>query len=149
MNVRALFLVLLVAAFVTVTGCAQVQAKFNQDVQAATIPDVTAARDAAVAANDTDGAACWGDVIAYLNSLPTSAANQPAPQIVGVASALEATRTANIGQPLPVPPIPPQLHRDCAVVVLDAQNLAAKLGLSAAALGKGLPVAKMLIAAPK
>jgi len=135
-----------VAAF-SFTGCTSLQAKFDTQVQAATVPDVTAALSDAQAAADADGAACWADVLAYINALPTTVPAGSTPTINGVASAIEAARTVQLQPLATIPPISPQLHKDCAVVILDAQQTAAKLGLSAAALGKGVGAVKVLKAA--
>jgi hypothetical protein len=141
--------ILAFTALAFLAGCAQFQAKLSQDVQAASVPDLQAAVADAKAAGDADGAACWQDVLDYVQALPTSAAGAPAPTIAGVASALEAARIAatqaSVG--ISVPPIPHQLHKDCAVLIIDAQQLAAKLGISAGALSKGAGVAKLLRAA--
>jgi hypothetical protein len=61
-------------------------------VQAASVPDLQAAVADAKAAGDADGAACWQDVLSYVQSLPTSTAGAPEPTIAGVASAIEAAR---------------------------------------------------------
>lgn len=138
--VKIITLALVVAA----AGCAQVQAKFNQDVQAASVPDLQAAVADAKAAGDADGLACWNDVLSYVQALPTSSESAPLPTVAGVASGIEAARiaAAAAGKGIVIPPIPHQLEKDCAIVVIDAQKLAAQLGLSAAALSKGLPVLK-------
>lgn len=132
--------VALCTAFACMEGCSTVQAKFSQDVQAATVPDLQAAIADAKAANDQDGLDCWTDVLNYVEALPTSAASNPLPAISGVASGLEAARIGaqalNGASINVIPPIPPKLHKDCAVLVVDSQQLALKLGISAAALGK-------------
>jgi hypothetical protein len=148
MKHRTVILFSLAAAF-ALSGCAQFQAKIAQDVQAASVPDLQAAVADAKAAGDADGAACWQDVLNYVQALPTSSAGAPEPTIAGVASAIEAARIgvaqASIG--ISIPPIPHQLHKDCAVIVIDATQLAAKLGISAAALSKGVGAASVLKAA--
>jgi hypothetical protein len=133
------------------TGCSQIQAKLNTDVQAATVPDLQAAVADAKAAGDADGFACWTDVLNYVQALPTAGASTPAPQIAGVASGIEAARigAASLAQGVVIPPIPHQLHKDCAVLIIDAEQLAARLGISAAALGKGAGLAKEAAALQK
>ncbi len=145
---RRYLVIPLLMACVFHAGCSQIQAKINADVQAATIPDIQAALADAQAASDADGVACWTDVLAYINALPTTTAGAPVPSIKGVASGLEAARIAAAAAPVTIPPIPPQLHRDCAVLIVDFQETAAKLGLSAAALNKGVGAAKILNALP-
>jgi len=145
MKLHIIVKMLLLVSVACVAGCSQIQAKLNQDVQAASVPDLQAAVADAKAAGDADGAACWQDVLNYVQALPTSAASSVAPTVAGVASALEAARIAaaqtSVG--VSVPPIPAQLHRDCAVLIVDAQELAAKLGISAAALSRGAGLAKV------
>jgi hypothetical protein len=144
---RILSLIATVAICVCMSGClAQLQAKLNLDVQAATVPDLKAAIADAQAAGDADGLACWNDVLSYVQALPTTSASAPNPTVAGVASGIEAARiaAAQAGNVVALPPIPAQLHRDCAVVVLDAEQLAAKLGISAAAIVKGGGVVKVL-----
>jgi hypothetical protein len=120
-------------------GCGAIQAKINQDVQATTLPDAQAALADAQAAGDTDAAACYQDIIDFLNSLPTSGASSEPPKVVGLLSALEAGRVlAQAAQNGPqLPPIPPKLHKDCAVLIVDAQRTALTLGVDVAALSKG------------
>lgn len=146
MKLSIIVKMLVLSCLVAVAGCAQIQAKLNQDVQAASVPDLQAAVADAKAAGDKDGEACWNDVLAYVQALPTNAASAPLPTIAGVASGIEAARiaAAAAGKGVAIPPIPAQLHRDCAVVLVDAQQLAAKLGLSAAALSKGVGAVKVL-----
>jgi hypothetical protein len=121
-----------------IPACSQIQSKLNADIQAVTLPDLQAALASATASNDADGAACWSDMIDYVNALPTATTPNAIPQIKGIASALEASRNAANAQPIAIPPIPPKLHRDCAVVILDARELALKLGLTGAAALHGL-----------
>ena len=112
-------------------GCAAVQStnqKIAQDVQnivepikQATITDAQAALADAQAAGDQDGAACFQDIINFLNQQGSAP-----PQIAGVLSGMEVARTFK------APSLPPQLHKDCAVLVVDAQEMALKLGLTLA-----------------
>lgn len=141
---RKVFTLILIAALAAVSGCAAIQNKFNQDVQAATLPDVEAAVASATAAGDVDGAACWQDVADYIKALPTDQQGAAVPVILGVASGIEAARIAAqaASQGVVIPPIPAKLHKDCAVLVVDAQQLALKIGLNAAALKSGLGVVK-------
>lgn len=132
-----LFAILAVIAGLTLPGCAQVQAKFNADLQTVTVPDLQAAVASANAANDADGAACWSEILAYVNSLPTTAPGGAEPTVAGVASALEAARVARLQGPVTFPPIPHSLHKACAVVIVDAQSTLAKLGLKVGALSVG------------
>ena len=140
--VGVIFAIAYVLFLFALDGCSAVQAKLDTQVQAATVPDLQAAVADAQAANDQDGVDCWTQVLAYVQSLPTANATTAQPQIAGIASALEAGRIAS-NQPLPsFPPVPHSLHKACAVLVVDAQQLALKLGISAGALAKGAPIVK-------
>jgi hypothetical protein len=123
---------------VCLCGCAQLQTQVDTKVQQVVVPDLQAAYSAAVAANDADGAACWNDILQYVNQLPTTAPGGTTPTIAGVASALEAARIAQQGGPVLFPPIPHQLHKDCAVIVVDAQQVAAKFGIIVGASAAGV-----------
>ena len=134
---------LLILALAVLAGCTQIQAKLDTQVSAVTVPDLQAAIADAKAANDADGVDCWTQVLDYVQSLPVSSIGTPEPSIVGVASGIEAARTV-AAQPVPTfPPIPASLHKACAVLVVDSQELALKLGISAAALKTGLGVVKL------
>lgn len=123
---------LMAAATFLFTGCAQLQAtntKIAQDVQnivapvqQATLADAQAALARAQATGDTDVIPCYQDIVDVLSTPGTVSL----PPVVGVLSALEAART------LKPPSLPPKLHRDCAVLVVDAQEMAFKLGLTLA-----------------
>lgn len=136
-----LIAVFLVFLYVCMTGCAQVQAtnaKIAQDVQnivapiqQTTLEDAKAALAIANANGDTDGAACYADIVADLSA--QAAAGGPLP-IAGVLSALEAARTFKGVQ------IPAKTHRDCAVLVVDAQQMAIKLGIQLAPVVGGVKV---------
>lgn len=127
-----------------ISGCAQIQSKLDSDVQTLTVPDVQAALADAKAANNTDGIACWTDWLAYINSLPTNSSSTPLPKVIGAATIIEAASEASqaTGAPIAFPPIPHQLHKDCAVLIVDAQTVALKLGLGAQALTKGVGIVK-------
>jgi len=64
---------LLCLAVVCLSACSALQAKFDTQVQAVTVPDLQAALAQANAIGDTDGAACWTEVLNFVNSLPTAA----------------------------------------------------------------------------
>lgn len=131
---------LMVFAIATIAGCAQLGAvnqKIAQDVQdivapikATTLADAQAALATATAAGDTDAAPCYQDIVDVLSASATSSP----PAIVGILSALEAARTFK------APQIPAKLHKDCAVLVIDAQETAFKLGIAAAPVVGGLKV---------
>jgi hypothetical protein len=131
-----------VCVAMVLTGCSQLQAvnsKVAQDihdtivapVQQATLADAQAALAIANANGDTDAAACYADIVADLSA--QSAQGGPV-AIVGVLSALESARTFKGVQ------IPAKTHKDCAVLVVDAQKVAFQLGLSAASVVGGIKV---------
>jgi hypothetical protein len=95
--------------------------------------DLPAALAMARAANDTDAIACYSDLIAYAATLPTlNSATQP---ITGGFVLLEQARIlANNASAV----IPAQLHKDCAVLRIDALDLVNSFGLKAGALA--LPI---------
>jgi hypothetical protein len=141
---KHIFAIALLVGIAGIAGCAQIQSKLNQDVQTATVPDLQAAVAEAQAAGDQDGAACLTDVLNYVQALPSVSSSAPPVNVVGAASALEAARigAASLSTGFVIPPIPHQLHKDCAVLVIDAEQLAAKFGIGAAALAKGGGVLK-------
>lgn len=136
---KAALLALCFATVVALSGCATIGAanqKIAADVEqviapvkAATIADAQACVADANAAGDADGAACCQDIADYLSTQSTAA-----PQIVGVLSALEVARTFK------APTLPSKLHKDCAVLVVDAQGMALRLGLQLAPVAGGLKV---------
>lgn len=121
-------------------GCAAVQSanqQIAQDVhdivapiKQATLEDAQAALAIANANGDTDAAPCYQDIVDEL-SKPGSTG---VPAINGLLSTLEAARTFK------APTVPPKLHKDCAVLVIDAQQTAFKLGLRLAPVGGALKV---------
>lgn len=125
-----LSLIVAVIAIALLSGCAQLGAvnqKIAQDVESivapirqTTIEDAQAALAIAQAAGDTDAAPCYQDIIDDLSKQGTSV-----PSINGLLSALEAARTFK------APTVSPKTHKDCAVLVVDAQVVAFKLGIAA------------------
>jgi hypothetical protein len=71
------------AAVASLSGCGALQAKITQDVQTATVPDLQAAVAEAQAAGDQDGAACFTDVLNYVQALPSVSSAAPPVNIVG------------------------------------------------------------------
>jgi hypothetical protein len=143
-NFLAILIVVVViaCAYGSLTGCAQLQAingKVVQDihdtivapVQQATLADAQAALAIAKANGDDDAAACYADIADDL--IAQGAKGAPIP-IMGVLSALETARTFKGIS------IPPKTHKDCAVLVVDAQKVAFHLGLSAVPIVGGLKV---------
>jgi hypothetical protein len=105
------------------SGCSttlgkKVEADLFAPVQQATLADAQAALVIAQANNDAEGVQCYTDIVNYLqNKLPTL------PVVSGVLSVLEAARTFKGVS------VPEDIHRDCAVIVLDSQQTALRLGL--------------------
>lgn len=137
----SLALIVGIAGMAMMSGCSAIQAKIGADVQTTTLPDINAAIADAQDAGDLDAVACFTDIRDFINSLPNSVQPSKAPGVVGVLSAIEEGRLLAKSGPPTLPPIPHQLHKDCAVIVLDAQQLAAKLGIQAAALVGGGKIA--------
>lgn len=125
MKIRSIALALLVMTLVTVTGCAQVQAKLNSDVDGAlalALPDLDAAHAAAVAHNDPNPAhdLCWtglADAIRAQNAAepPPSPVNA-AP--IGLASAAEELLMTDI-HPITItlPPLAPGVKSACFATI--------------------------------
>lgn len=113
-----------IAALVLLAGCSAIESKVISDVGNATVTqaDLDGAIAMADAAGDKDAAACYRDVKDFVASQKTAVL----PAIKGAFSALEAARVAALTPPVQVPA---QLHRDCAVIILDAQETALRLGL--------------------
>lgn len=108
-------------------------------VQPLTLADLDLAIADATAAGDVDGLACWVEAKAYVQSWPTPAPHG-LPNVGGVASGIQAARTARLRPAPGLPPIPASMHRACAVVIVDANRVLGRLGITAAAQAKGLPV---------
>jgi hypothetical protein len=96
-------------------GCAGL----NTNLQHVTAADVDAAIQLAQQANDAEGVACWQAV----RSAITASWNNDPVEIKGSASALQEARNVRRAIQDPV------VHRNCAVVVLDATETAARIGL--------------------
>ncbi len=101
-----------------ITGCATVA---SQKVQEITGPDIDAAIALAKAGNDPDGLACWEAIKAVMPATGTVHI-----EVKGAASAVQAARNVRRGVQAGVDPV---VHKNCAVVVLDAEQTAARLGL--------------------
>lgn len=138
-SVLSIFAVLAIA-FLILPGCATVgaaNAKIAADVhelvapiQQATLEDAKAAVVIAQANHDDAAVQCFTDIVNYLQNDPGASV----PAINGVLSGLEAARTFR------APSIPENIHKDCAVIVLDAQQAALRLGLRGATVVGGVKV---------
>jgi PBP1b-binding outer membrane lipoprotein LpoB len=103
-------------------GCAGVASKVGQSkLQEITTADVDAAIEMAKAGNDQDGLACWMAIKAVM---PATGVAQI--DVKGAASALQAARNVRRSVQAGVDPV---VHKNCAVVILDAEQTALKLGL--------------------
>ena len=131
----ALVLMLAVSACASVGGISNPFAKQVQPIVAA---DVAAALAEATAANDTAAVACYTAISNYMASIP----NGGTTAISGVLSGLEAARILNSQVSAG---IPSNIHQACAVIVLDAQETALRLGLVGAGLGKPIAIPVMPI----
>lgn len=135
---KKLLCAIAIVALAVLAGCAQIQQKLNQDVQAVTTPDLQTALADAQAANHASGVTCWGGLLAYVNALPVPSANSPQPALGGVATALELGSEFQNAPPqlIALPPLPHDVHDACAGILLDDANLLAKLGITVGSLGK-------------
>jgi hypothetical protein len=93
-------------------------------VQPLAISDLTNAKALADSSGDVDASACYQDLLDFVGSSTGLPSN---PKLGGAFSALE---TARIARRVASQPIPPKLHKDCAVLVLDAQQVMAQLGIA-------------------
>jgi hypothetical protein len=129
-----------IALLTLLAGCgaqgAAVRANIQADVQQivapiqqTTLADAQAAVVIAQASGDQAGVQCFTDIVNYLQN-----AGPALPAVAGVLSGLEAARTFKGIT------IPENIHRDCAVIVLDAQQAAIRLGLSLAPVVGGIKV---------
>lgn len=138
--VNCLCAALLVCAGFALSGCGAVQtvnAQVAQDlhnivapIKQTTLEDAQAALAIANANGDTDAAPCYQDIVDELSKPGATGL----PVVNGVLSALEAARTFK------APTVPAKLHKDCAVLVIDAQETAFKLGIRLAPVAGGLKV---------
>lgn len=157
---KSVILAISLCAMVFVSGCAQVQAKFEADVKAATAPDFQNAAAISTAGGDTDGALCANELYAYMSTWPSATAaaktvdvSQAKPGDAGVASGIALIRLAEMKAEqsqffnLDLPPIPKQTVKDCLFVLQDtvtqANVVLAQFGLKAAALASGLKIPKI------
>lgn len=107
----------IVAIMFMLSGCAMV---VKQQLAALTKGDVETAL--VLAADDSDAVLCY---MAILETLPAGELSV-APEAVGPLSAFQKVRNLRRGV---TTDIPPEVHRNCAVLVLDAQKTVARLGL--------------------
>lgn len=123
------------ALALALSGCATAQLPAQpmpspaQDVKAetslaqVTIADIDAAIVIAQAGGDTDNVACLQQIKLWLGN------PKPAPSIVGPISAFAATR---VGVSRIRSGVPPEMHRACAVIIVDANQVLLRLGILAA-----------------
>lgn len=105
------------------SGCATIASVAGNQLKSVTGPDVDAAIELAKLGNDPDGLACWQAVKA---AMPADGAVTV--EIKGVASGIQAARNVRRGLQAGIDPV---VHKNCAVLVLDAEQTAARLGLRA------------------
>lgn len=114
---------------VLLPGCATVAGIAGTQLQLVTAADIDAAIELARIGEDADGMACWQAVKA---AMPAGAATATV-KIAGVASAWQAGRNARRGLQAGIDPV---VHRNCAVLIVDAEQTAGKLGLRGVSLVK-------------
>lgn len=110
-------------------GCATVAGVAGKNLQLVTTADIDAAIVLAQQSNDADGLACWQ---AIKSAMPAGADSVQI-EVKGVASAWQLGRNARRGVDAGVDPA---VHRACAVLVVDAEQTAGKLGLRVGAIAK-------------
>lgn len=103
------------------SGCALNSGEVKT-IQTLTLTDAQNALAAAKSGGDTDAVACYTDLVNYLSSLPTGSTTT----VTGALGALEQARLLNNQVSAG---IPANIHKDCAIIVIDAQETALKLGL--------------------
>jgi hypothetical protein len=117
----AMIVVLFVACVVgSMTGCASLG--IGQKLAQMSLPEAQANLDLATQAGDTDGMLCFTavrDDLAKKATAKTGTSN-------GYPGLWESARIANAGIA-----IPPEVHRACAPLIIDAQKVIASFGLSA------------------
>lgn len=119
----------LIVAALSLHGCATVAGAAGKNLQLVTSADIDAAIALAQQSNDADGLACW---MAVKAAMPAGADGVQV-EIKGVASAWQAGR--NLRRSVDAG-INPEVHRACAVLVVDAEQTAGKLGLRIGAVVK-------------
>lgn len=124
-------LIALVVLFLS--GCATVAGIGGKNLQVITTKDVDAAIALAQQSGDADGLACWQAIKAAMPADGTTAQVQ----IDGVLSAWQEARNIRRGIQ---GGIDPTVHRTCAVLVVEAEQTLAKLGVRAGFLAKPVPV---------
>jgi hypothetical protein len=126
----AMIVVLFVACVVgSMTGCASLG--IGQKLAQMSLPEAQANLDLATQAGDTDGMLCFTavrDDLAKKATAKTGTSN-------GYPGLWESARIANAGIA-----IPPEVHRACAPLIIDAQKVIASFGLSAVPIVGGLKV---------
>lgn len=102
-------------------GCASVAGVAGKHVELLTAADIDTAIQLAKDGEDADGLACWEAIKALA---PTG--GPVLVKVDGAASAIQSARNVRRGVQAG---IDPEIHRKCAVIVVDAEQTAGKLGL--------------------
>lgn len=129
-----LFAVMAALAIPILAGCSAVSV-LEKKAAALTLPEAQANLDLALAANDVDGILCF---TAARDDLARKAAASGGTSN-GYPALWESARLARMGFGNL---IPPEVHRACAPIILDAEKTAVSLGLYAAPAAGGLKVMK-------
>ena len=135
---KALLMSILILSISSCASVGGISNPFAKQIQPIVAADVAAALAEATAANDTAAVACYTAISNYMASIP----NGGTTAISGVLSGLEAARILNSQVSAG---IPSNIHQACAVIVLDAQETALRLGLVGAGLGKPIAIPVMPI----
>lgn len=155
-----------VAALTILSGCASLQGavdkaenKLASDVQTASLPDLENAKALAstklAEPQRSEYVTCFNDVEAYVAAVVAATTAPPGtgpasagdPAFLGLATGFVDLQLASQQQPIDltanIPPVPHQLEKDCAIVVVEAKLVAAKLGLTGAALAAAVKTGQL------
>lgn len=126
---KRLLMFAILACAVLLPGCATVAGVAGTQIKQVTVEDIDAAIELARIGEDADGMACWQAVKAAM----PAGGGAATVKIAGVASGWQAARNVRRGIQAGIDPV---VHRACAVLVVDAEQTAGKLGLRGVALVK-------------
>ena len=105
-------------ALTVLAGCAQLQAKFNSDVQILTEPDLQAAVALAASNPNPVHGQCYAGLLAGVQALNTTAPASASVQPAGIISAAEALMQASDQiAPITLPKLAPGVDAACKQVI--------------------------------
>lgn len=147
MNKNSFIALILVIVFAFVSGCSQIEAKIDTQVQPIVQADLTAAITIAKErpATEQQPLQCYTGLQTWAASFPTTAPGFVDPsQAQGLISGLEVARIGVLDASAPAPALPPldtATYNACLVAFADTKIAAIKLAAVVAGLAKGAGLA--------